>query len=59
VKAGEFVRPVTVKVGASDGISTAIACESIHEGQEVVTGETAGTAQGGTRNPFLPQFRWR
>jgi HlyD family secretion protein len=59
VKDGEFVRPLMVKVGASDGISTGIACESIHEGQEVVTGETAGATQGGTRNPFLPQFRWR
>ena len=59
LKNGEFVRPVVVRVGASDGVSTGITCESIHEGQEVVTGETAETAQGGTRNPFIPQFRWR
>jgi HlyD family secretion protein len=59
VKDGDFVRPVAVKVGASDGVSTGIACENVREGQEVVTGETAETAQGGTRSPFVPQFRWR
>ncbi|HTS18080.1 MAG TPA: efflux RND transporter periplasmic adaptor subunit [Verrucomicrobiae bacterium] len=58
VEDGEFVRPVEVKIGASDGISTAIACESIHEGQEVVTGETTETAASGTRNPFIPQIRF-
>jgi HlyD family secretion protein len=59
VRDGEFVRPVAVKVGTSDGINTGITCESVHEGQEVVIGETAEAAQGGTRNPFVPQLRWR
>jgi HlyD family secretion protein len=59
LKDGEYVRPVSVKVNTSDGISTAITCESVHEGQVVVTGETAETAAGGMRNPFVPQIRWR
>jgi HlyD family secretion protein len=59
LKDGEYVRPASVKVSASDGISTAITCESIHEGQEVVTGETTETSASGTRNPFVPQIRWR
>ena len=59
VKEGEFVRPVEVKLGASDGANTAIVSDSVREGQEVVTGESAGTAKAGTRNPFLPQIRRR
>ncbi len=58
LKDGEFVRPVAVKVGASDGVSTSITCETVREGQAVITGETAGTADVGTLNPFVPQIHW-
>jgi HlyD family secretion protein len=59
LKEGEFVRPVEVKAGASDGADTAIESDALREGQEVVTGETVKTAQSGTQNPFVPQFRRR
>ena len=56
VKDGEFVRPVEVKVGTSDGSNTAVAADNLKEGEEVVTGETTGPEQGGTQNPFVPHF---
>jgi len=59
LKEGEFVRPVDVKAGTSDGANTAIISDRLHDGQEVVTGEVVETAQTGTQNPFIPQFRRR
>ena len=59
VRDGEFVRPVEVKIGITDGANTAITADSLHEGQEVVTGELVEAAQATTRNPFLPVFRRR
>ena len=59
LKDGDFARPIEVKVGISDGANTAISSELLHEGQEVVTGEIAESAQAGTKNPFLPVFRRR
>ena len=56
LKDGEFVRPIVVKVGTSDGANTAVAADDLKEGEEVVTGETTGPEQGATRNPFLPNF---
>src|SRR6266403_1030829 len=47
---GDFVRPVEVKTGASDGANTAVASDILEEGQPVVTGEIVETAQTGTRN---------
>jgi HlyD family secretion protein len=56
LKDGEFVRPVQVKIGTSDGSSSAVAADNLKEGEEVVTGETTGPEQGTTQNPFLPRF---
>ena len=56
VKEGEFVRPVDVKVGTSDGSKTAVTADNLKEGEEVVTGETTGQEQVSTQNPFLPHF---
>jgi HlyD family secretion protein len=56
LKDGEFVRPVEVKVGTSDGSNTAVAADNLKEGEEVVTGETTGPEPGGTQNPFVPHF---
>jgi len=56
LKDGEFVRPVEVKVGISDGTDTAVAADNLKVGEEVVTGETTEPEQGGTKNPFLPHF---
>ncbi len=57
VKSGEFVRPIEVTAGLSDGADTAISTDRLHEGDEVVTGETVLTAAD-LKNPFLPK-RWR
>jgi HlyD family secretion protein len=59
LKEGEFVRPLTVKPGATDGANTVLVTDSLHEGQEVVTGEAIESAQTATQNPFVPQFRKR
>ena len=55
LKDGAFVRPVEVTAGTSDGANTAVAAEGLHEGQEVVTGETAASARTDVKNPFLPK----
>jgi HlyD family secretion protein len=55
VKAGEFVRPIEVTLGISDGTNTAITGEGLHEGDEVVTGEVVALAAE-VKNPFLPKF---
>jgi HlyD family secretion protein len=59
VKEGEFVRPVEVKLGASDGVNTAILSGNVREEQEVVTGESADKSPAVTKNPFIPQLRRR
>jgi hypothetical protein len=59
LKEGEFVRPIEVKAGTSDGANTAITSGALRDGQEVITGETRESASGGTQNPFIPQFRKR
>jgi HlyD family secretion protein len=55
VKEGDYLRPVAVKVGTTDGSDTAVTADNLREGAEVVIGENAGNAQTDTRNPFLPR----
>ena len=59
LKEGQFVKPLTVKAGATDGANTVLFSDALRDGEEVVTGETAENAQAGTQNPFIPQFRRR
>ena len=54
VKDGEYVRPVEVKTGTTDGANTAVTAENLQEGQEIITGEVVDAAQSGVRNPFQP-----
>ena len=56
LKDGEFVRPLEVKTGTSDGANTAVAADNLQEGQEVVTGEASSSFQATTKNPFIPQI---
>ncbi|MBU6400193.1 MAG: efflux RND transporter periplasmic adaptor subunit [Verrucomicrobia bacterium] len=56
---GEFVRPVEVLLGATDGTTTVIPAGILREGQEIVTGELIESGQTGPQNPFLPQLRRR
>lgn len=55
LKDGAFVRPIEVAAGTSDGANTAVVAEGLRENQEVVTGETAASAQSDVKNPFLPK----
>ena len=57
---GEYVKPISVKVGMTDGLNTEISGDGIEEGLEVITGDiTPGTVQQATNantNPFTPQL---
>jgi HlyD family secretion protein len=52
---GDFVRPVRVTVGLSDGTSTEILA-GLKEGQQVVIGEEHQGGGGDTSNPFAPKL---
>jgi HlyD family secretion protein len=55
VKDGDFVRPVEVQIGVSDGVSTEISGDNVKEGMELVIGEIhKETAADDTTNPFAP-----
>jgi HlyD family secretion protein len=56
VKDGDTVRPVEVRIGASDGISTEISGKSVSEGMEVILGYAAADQSAGTNNPFAPKL---
>ncbi len=57
VEDGEFVRPVKVRIGLSDGTMTEITGGDLVETTPVVIGETHESANGGgTSNPFTPQL---
>ncbi len=58
VKSGQFVRPLEVTAGITDGMNTTVAGSAVHEGEEVVTGELIA-AQTDVKNPFLPPARRR
>jgi HlyD family secretion protein len=55
LKDGEFVRPIEVTAGISDGVDTTVAADTLHEGDEVITGEIVGPPSG-VSNPFLPKI---
>ncbi|HEV2950222.1 MAG TPA: efflux RND transporter periplasmic adaptor subunit [Gemmataceae bacterium] len=57
VEDGEFVRPVKVRTGLSDGTMTEITGGDLQEGTPVVIGEShENNASSGTSNPFTPQM---
>jgi HlyD family secretion protein len=56
---GDFVRPLEVKLGVTDGVNTAVVAENLAEGQDVVVGQLSSAAQSGTKNPFVPQIQRR
>jgi len=56
IREDDYVRPLLVKIGDSDGMTTAVTGDGIEGGLEVVVGETSGGAQQ-TVNPFLPQMQ--
>jgi HlyD family secretion protein len=59
VEQGEFVRPVRVNVGLTDGTLTEVEGNDLTEGLRVVVGEATREAAGGPsaeRSPFTPQM---
>ena len=56
VTLGEYVRPVSVEIGLSDGVYTEISGSSLEEGMKVVTGMEIATVSTGTNNPFTPKM---
>jgi HlyD family secretion protein len=61
VAEGEFVRPVRVRTGLSDGANTEVEGENLSEGMRVVVGLGANDTRSSTQttNPFVPQFPGR
>ena len=55
-KDGNYVRPVDVKIIATDGTSTEIRGEGVKEELEVVIGENVANDQNDTTNPFVPKL---
>jgi len=54
---GQYVRPILVHTGLSDGIMTQVQGKDLSEGLAVVTGiRDRKTESAATRNPFTPQF---
>ncbi len=56
VKDGEFVRPIEVVVGLTDGLSSEIVSSALREGSEVVVG-IAQVLDEDSTSPFLPQIK--
>jgi HlyD family secretion protein len=57
IKDGQYVRPVKVKLGLSDGTKTEIVGGELEEGATVVTGDAPqGGSDSGATNPFIPQM---
>ena len=58
VEEGEFVKPVRVKTGLTDGAFTEVEGTEVADGMRVVVGETtreAAAAAGEVRSPLMPQ----
>jgi HlyD family secretion protein len=57
VQSGEYVRPLAVRAGLSDGSQTQIEGDQVLEGLAVVVGENLpGESHDNTTNPFTPQL---
>jgi HlyD family secretion protein len=56
VPEGQFVKPVKVKLGLSDGVRTEIVGGDLKEGEAVVTGDALVTSDDSGSNPFAPQM---
>jgi HlyD family secretion protein len=55
---GDYVRPVRVQTGLTDGTMTEVEGKGLTEGMKVVTGlQAKAVSQAGTKNPFTPRFR--
>jgi HlyD family secretion protein len=59
IEDGQFLRPIQVRLGLTDGTNTEVIADELKDGQAVVIGENTSSSGGGdeTKNPFAPQFR--
>jgi HlyD family secretion protein len=58
IEDGQFVRPIAVRLGLTDGTNTEVIADELKDGQAVIIGETTASSGGDeTKNPFAPQFR--
>jgi HlyD family secretion protein len=57
--AGNFVRPLQVKLGVTDGTWTEVQGEGLAQGATVVTGITSVEAAADEANPFVPRIGQR
>jgi HlyD family secretion protein len=56
VKEGDFLRPLTVRVGLSDGVKSEVIGEGIEENREIILGlAQSASDEGGS--PFLPKLK--
>ena len=53
---GQFVKPVKVKLGLSDGNRTEITSGDLQEGAVIVSGDALAVGDEGGSNPFTPQM---
>ncbi|HXE53108.1 MAG TPA: efflux RND transporter periplasmic adaptor subunit [Tepidisphaeraceae bacterium] len=57
VQDGQWVRPIDVNVGPTDGTNTEITSADLKDGMQVIVGEVhADEANAQTTNPFAPQM---
>jgi HlyD family secretion protein len=56
VQEGNYVRPIKVRVGPSDGTMTEVEGKDLQEGLQAVFGEQQQAAGAKTTNPFTPQI---
>jgi HlyD family secretion protein len=58
VQEGNYVRPINVTLGATDGIKTIVSGKNLQDVKEVVIGEAVAAADDDT-NPFAPKLPFK
>ncbi|MCC6125958.1 MAG: efflux RND transporter periplasmic adaptor subunit [Pirellulales bacterium] len=56
IEEGDFLRPLEVHVGLTDGTTTEVIGDELKVGMEVVIGEKTADQSSDTTNPFMPKI---
>jgi HlyD family secretion protein len=56
IEDGQYVRPIKVRVGWTDGVHTEVQAEGLEPGTKVVVGDVHPTDNAGGSNPFAPKM---
>jgi HlyD family secretion protein len=56
IREGSYVRPLRVTLGCTDGLSTAVSADALHEGEAIVISAPNRPADAAARSPFMPQM---